>query len=319
MLSVKQINESINQGRSLKFLAQSYSEFSATKLKRIRFGIERNRSFLNELALIYATIKLVSMAREVKKAYALSSTTDTHMRVFLRGGTVFPFPFQKKTPGKKEEKTTINILLTSNYRFYGNLERNLIDFFLKNSIRFQAPTIVIGRTGFEFLKVLGFSTQKTFLFKSDLPKNEELKALVAEITAFDRVLVYHSRFQSVLKQTPFIKDIKEAQFEVSIPKKPVDYIFEPEIDKMLAFFDTQISTILLEQTFLESELARTAARLISMSNAEDNANDFLSDQNVQLAGAKRTLFNAKLLESIASVLARNRKRMSHRQFGVSIT
>lgn len=300
MFSIKQINETISQGQSLLFVAQSYSEVAASKLKRIRRGIERNRYFLSEIVSMYATVKLVAAQRKIS---TVASTSP-----FLNKATRF-LPFATKEtrpPSGKAAKSTINVILTSNYRFYGNLELNLMEFFMKNSRRFQAETIVVGKTGDTFLKSLGFTSYTPIVFKTDLPTLAEIKTLIGKTQSYDRVLLYNSKFQSVLHQAPFIRDIKEAQFEVSIPKHKIDYIFEPEIDKMLLFFDSQISTLLLEQGFLEAELARTAARLIAMDDAQDNAKEFIEAEEKLLGGAKRSLYNIRLLENIAGSMRARR-------------
>lgn len=293
MFSIKQINETIAQGQSLLFVAQSYSEVAAARLKRIRRGIERNRDFLSEIVSMYATVKLVAAQRKVSTVPTTSPLLEKASR-FLRPG---PKPIS--SPRTNKAKSTINIILTSNYRFYGSLELDLIEFFLKNNQRFQAQTIVVGKTGDTFLRAIGFRQYSPIIFKTDLPTLSQIKGLIDKMQTYDRVLVYHSKFQSVLHQAPFIRDIKEAQFEVSIPKRRIDYIFEPEIDKMLLFFDSQISSLLLEQSFLEAQLARTAARLIAMNDAQDNAKDFIEKEEKSLGTAKRSLANIRLLESIA--------------------
>lgn len=310
MQSFRQVNATITEGNSLKFLSQSYSEVAAAKLKRIRRGIERNRSFLSEIATIYAMLKLVATQRQYEKVPSASPFLDTATRLILKGGQLLPFRrgAQLGVLPQKLAKTTINILLTSNYRFYGSLERNLIEFFLNHARRFANRSLVVGRIGIEFLNAIKFTPFEPMIFTADMPNIAELKTLTENIVSYDRVLVFHSSFQSVLSQTSHIKDIKEAQFEVSIPRKKIDYIFEPEIDKMIAFFDTQISSILLEQTFLESELARTAARLVTMNNAEENANKFLGQQKRFLAQAARSLYNIALLDSLSGRFHQRRKR-----------
>lgn len=300
MFSIKQINETISQGQSLLFVAQSYSEVAASKLKRIRRGIERNRYFLSEIVSMYATVKLVAAQRKI-------STVPSTSPFLNKAAMLLPFVTKEtRPPSGKTAKSTINVILTSNYRFYGNLELDLMEFFMKNSQRFQAGTIVVGKTGDTFLKTLGFTRYTPIIFKTDLPTPAEIKTLIGKTQGYDRVLLYHSKFQSVLHQAPFIRDIKEAQFEVSIPKRKIDYIFEPEIDKMLLFFDSQISTLLLEQGFLEAELARTAARLIAMDDAQDNAKEFIEAEEKLLGSAKRSLYNIQLLENIAGSMRARR-------------
>ena len=80
-----------------------------------------------------------------------------------------------------------------------------------------------------------------------------------------------------------------------------NFIFEPEIIRMLDFFDSQIKILLLEQTILESELARTASRLIAMDQAQSRAKDFISDNKRALGQLKKSTYNARLLETLATM------------------
>lgn len=306
MFSTKQITETITEGNSLKFLAESYTEIASARLRKIRAGIERNRMFLHELATMYATIKLVAAQRNIQTQAPRITLQEKASRLFRKESA-------PQTTGQNPKKATINVLLTSNDRFYGSLEHMLIRFFLKNNqyskARLpdgQAKTIVVGKTGVDFFKFFKLIPAVPVIFKKDFPSSSELRVLISHIASYERVLVYHAKFQTVLSQTPSITDIKEAQFEVSIPKRRFDYIFEPEIDKMLLFFDTQISSILLTQTFLESELAHTAARLIAMDNAQENAKRFTAEQERLLAQTRRHEYNARLLATIASMFVQRR-------------
>ncbi len=76
---------------------------------------------------------------------------------------------------------------------------------------------------------------------------------------------------------------------------------EPEIKTIAEFFDNQIKILILESTFLESELARTASRLITMDSAQNEAEKFLSNQELSLLTAQRSIQNARILETIAAM------------------
>jgi len=79
------------------------------------------------------------------------------------------------------------------------------------------------------------------------------------------------------------------------------FIIEPEIKIMADFFDNQIKVLLLEATFLEAELARTASRLVSMDSAQNEAEKYLTVQELALLNAQRSIQNARILETIAAM------------------
>ncbi|KKR80570.1 MAG: ATP synthase gamma chain [Candidatus Daviesbacteria bacterium GW2011_GWA1_41_61] len=274
MSTIKQINQVLEDSNSLKLVAQAYSEIAAIKLQKIRKGIEKNRNFFQEISEIFHVVRVAAMRQGIKIA--------------------------------TKRRGTLSILLTSNYHFYGSLETQLVEFFILNTTKFKTDRIVVGKTGGEFLQTMGyFHPYQPFIFKDDLPMVEELRKMVISLTGYQQILVYYSRMQSVLIQEPHVVDIVQAPPEhyLKVSKLgSLSYIFEPEIDKMVEFFNTQITQLLFEQTFLESELARTAARLTSMDQAQGNANDLIKTQKKLLAEAKRAIDNNRLLETIATLI-----------------
>lgn len=112
-------------------------------------------------------------------------------------------------------------------------------------------------------------------------------------------------------QTPTFTDItqtsylKEGEEDEKNTKKL--FIFEPELTKILDFFETQVMNLLLQQSFLESELSRTAARLVSMDQAQLNANKFILQQTMLLNKARKSESNTRLLETYASIILEKRQ------------
>lgn len=272
MATIKQINQILDESISLKLVAQAYSEISAIKLQKIRSSIEKNRTFFQEISELFHIVKIAAAKQ------GLTVTT--------------------------KKRGSISILITSNHHFYGRLENELIKFFVINTTKFRTDRMVVGRTASEFLHTMGyFHPYQYFTFKDDLPDIAEIRNLVVNLNGYQQISVYYSRMQSVLVQEPHVVDIVQRPPErlVKNPGATAGYIFEPEIHDMMQFFDSQIILLLLEQTFLESELARTASRLISMDQAQMNADEIVKQQQKLLARAKRSADNLHLLETVATL------------------
>lgn len=280
MATLKQLNQILEESSSLKYIAQAYTEISAAKLNKIRGGIERNRLFAEEIIKV---LHVVEEAAAKKRIIA---------------------------PGK--DKGTISLLVTSNYRFYGTLENSLTRYFMVNTAKTKTDRVVVGKTGENYLQSVNyFHPHQTITFATDLPTPEELGRLTSLISGYKQVLIYHSRMQSVLIQKPTVTDLTQRPaVETGSEELTLDYIFEPEIGKVLQFFETQITLLLLEYTFLESELARTAAKMISMDEAQVNADKRIKEQKQSITRAKRAQTNIGLLETAASLMSW--KRGKHR-------
>lgn len=280
MSTIKQIKQQLEQTEDLKMVASAYTEIAAQKLQKIRSGIERNRNFFTEISGITHIVNVAAHQKHI----------------------IVPF---KKTG-------TISLLLTSNHHFFGDIEDKLIKFFMSNTTQFPTDRILVGASAINHFKTLNYSyPYKTFMLKEDLPTYNELKSLTSEIITYQQISVYYSRMQSVIIQNPHVVDLVQKPPEAYIIKKGevLSYIFEPELKKMLDFFDNQVVSLLLEQTFLESELARTASRLMSMDRAQINATNILNNQKLLLSQAKKTEINMNLLETSASLMNLRKEEM----------
>ena len=277
MATINQMKITLYHDESLKLVARTLSEVSASRLQQIRGTIERNRGFYTEIAGLYHIVKTEALERNILS--------------------------------KNKKAGAVSILISSNHRFSGAVENKLFLLYVSHTPEFTTKRIVIGKTGQKFLKDshywADFDNMETV---SDMPNKEELQKLSEEVRKFERIFVYYPKFKTILSQQPNFTDLT-GSIEPS-PRgeyqKSFYYIFEPEIEKMYAFFDQQIVALLLEQTFLEAELARTAARLISMEQAQRNAENVIKDDHRALAMAQRSRQNRGLLEMVTSLVSLNK-------------
>lgn len=280
-MTIKEINNLIEESSSLKQITQAFTQIASSKLKRIRDGVERNRDFFKDLSDIYGLINIIARGRKIK--------------------------LQPKN-GK-----TLSIVLSSNQRFYGKITSELVEYFLVQVSKIKSDKLIIGKSANEILKSVNYALNyKPLILDGDFPTNAEFLVLSNYVNAYSRVLVFHPQFQSVLVQKPIIADITHTEEQVNLKTKASkeliaqinNFIVEPELEIIVNFFDSQIKTLLLEAAFLEAELARTASRLISMDNAQNEAEKYLSVQETLLLNAKRSIQNARILETVAAM---NRK------------
>lgn len=280
-MTIQEIEKLITEGNSLKTIAVAYSEIAHLKIKKIRAEVERNRTFYDEIARIYGIVK----------GYAI-----------------------KKGVAIQKPKKRLHILVTSNYKFYGNINLSLINYFLGSTreIR-ETDTIVIGRGAVDFFKATNIlPNYKQVLLQKDIPTPVELHSLSTIVSEYNQVLVFYSKLKSLLVQRATFTDLTATSFYArafqvgtvySKSDDPMYFIFEPELPKLLGFFETQIMTLLLEQTFLESELSRTASRFISMDQAQTEADKFIKIYKIMEGYTHRSIENMKILDNFATLTA----------------
>lgn len=277
-MTIRELTEEIQTTKNLKDIAQSYTEISSLRLKKIRKKTEQSRVFFQDLAYIFGLLHHMAEVRKLKN---------------------------KLIPIKPPKEVVI--LITSNFRFYGRISNSATQLFMKYTEKHHADQIVIGKLGADLLRSRRYSQPyKLIKLQKDIPNHEEMLNLTELIKNYTSVILIYSEFRTILSQVPVIKDLTQTQIQASQSQfKKMDYAFilEPEIKTMIDFFDTQIKNVLLSAAFLETELARVASRLLAMDQAQNNAKSLLKKEAQQLIFAKRALFNKKTLETWISIIA----------------
>lgn len=263
----------LDEVQTMKFISSAYTEASAVKLRNIRGAFEANRQFFEEISHVYHLVKLVSAKR----------------------------PKNIKLP--KSEDKTLYVAITSNQRFYGNLNVNIIRTFLSDTEKVECDRLVIGSTGKESLESTKFKNQYTpLLFAKDFPTRQETNSFLEASTKFSKVILYYPKFVTLITQTVAKVDITQsAKSEEKGSEEEIHIIFEPELAQILVFFERQVRALLFLRVMLEADLSRTAARLLTMSAAEERADQLIKEKKMELRKVMRSFINTQLLETFAGM------------------
>jgi F0F1-type ATP synthase gamma subunit len=84
-------------------------------------------------------------------------------------------------------------------------------------------------------------------------------------------------------------------------EKKYTYYFEPSLEKVLNFFESQVFASLLKQTVHEGELARLASRVKSMETALVNIEKEEKMIKAEARKLKKNTENKKRTESLAGI------------------
>lgn len=261
---------------ALHFVTGTFFELSAEKIGRLRRDFEKNRTFFEEIAGLYEAIR-----RAAAKA--------------------------KKGETSESAGRSIAVAFTSNAHFYGSINAEVVRSFVAHVE--QTPDeelLVIGRTGQSFME--GYELRGRacdfFSFEGDDPTREEIRSVLERLAPYQHVFVFHPSFVNVFTQNAAMLDITHAPAEDAkdIDKHDaVEYIFEPELSRVLSFFETRVRYLLFRRIMFEAELARTAARLLSMNQAEDRADHALSALKHRVRREAEAFKDARLLETFSGI------------------
>ncbi len=295
MAQKKLVQEDLEALNSLKDLVQSYEEIAVIRMQNIKESVLKTRDFLTEISDIFVDLK-ASYEREVK---------DLMARIKRGEKTIIQ--------GLQNNGKTLLVYLSSNGRLYGSVTQKTFRLFtedLKKPEGTTADLVVIGSAGREMFEGSNASKNKQFEY-FEIPDTsvnvDHIKKLMQKFLQYEKVYIYYGKFGNVVTQTPIATSITgEDVFETEIvnPTPREDrFIFEPTLEKIFHFFETQIMANLFSQTLLENQLARHASRV----NAMEEALGHIEEESKKLNQVKNRLRhltqNKKQLETISGVIS----------------
>lgn len=270
MSAINDLKEILEQTQTAEFVTTMLRDISATRLQAIRGEFEANRIYFKELHELMALVQ----------SYA--SITKIQL-------------------DNKEKRKRVYVAVTSNKRFYGSLNHEIIRALYADLLTNKdADSLVVGQTGQQISSINPLPKKSEFVaFKKDEPTEEELYKLIEKLTPYDEVLVIHPTFINSFQQHAKTTDITHLP-DVE-RKKPavrsIDYIFEPDIPKIIDFFKTQIRLTLFMRVLLETQVAFTGARLMKMQRAREKAGEMVESQQLVIHKQTSTVKNMRLLET----------------------
>ena len=201
----------------------------------------------------------------------------------------------------------LTVALTSNQRFFGTLNNEIMSSVLNFCDKNNTSLLVMGNTGINYLRAINYNkTFQTMTLEQDIPSQKETGEFFQEIKRFDKVTIFYPKFISFLKQNVGLMEITSkiptlAESQKEKYKDEINLIFEPELSKMLKFFETEVKMLLFKRVLLETDLARTAARLLSMSQAEERTDYEIRLKKMELRKVTISFTNAQLLETFSGI------------------
>lgn len=270
MSVVVELKEQLEGTQTARFVTTVLRDISATKLQEIKEAFDKNTLYYEEMRDLDALVQTYALRN------ALLEKEST------QNGQIF-------------------VALTSNKRFAGMLNRDIIERLTGRMDKDDSSSfMVIGRTGRTYLEGSPYEDRfQYYEFESDSPTSAEARKLLKRLSEFDQVYVFCPKFINPFRQEVSLIDITHKPEPKKAEELNVDYIFEPEIIDLLAFFEDQIRFILFNRVLLETKLAQTGARLTKMQRARERAKEMVGDLRHTIHKEENALESMHLLETFA--------------------
>ncbi|OGZ96439.1 MAG: hypothetical protein A2847_02285 [Candidatus Sungbacteria bacterium RIFCSPHIGHO2_01_FULL_50_25] len=287
MITTKSLTKEISELRGLGELVSTYEFIAASAMRRIRNTVLENRAFHLGLNDVY---------QEVKRAYE----ADLRMLVGRRGEQV-----RKESILMRKSKKTALVFLSANTALYGDIIAKTFSLFIREAAHGGADIVVIGKVGRALLEreLLG-KKYIYFDFPDTAIAQENLKTISKHLSQYEKVIVFHGRFKSLVSQEAAASSVSGDELEAigrSDGAEGIKYIFEPSLETIVIFFETEIFGSLLEQVFHESRLAKLASRMILLDRASVNVGGVLKRMTFRRGQLEHRAFNRKQLDALSGI------------------
>lgn len=283
MSSQKELKEDLAAVGAIKSITSVYQEIASFRMNELRDRVTATREFLEGISSVY---------NHAKTAYIVSvKARSPREREKLWKSLSFV-----RRNGKK-----VYVYLSANEHLYGTLILDVWGHYINDLNKDQADAAVVGSIGGYLLGNEKINVKKeTFELNDDQPQADQVKKIVDFISQYEQVVIYHGQMVTVLNQIPVRSEISGGiSFDKSIGKTAKSYLFEPSPESILEFFESEIIAALFNQTVLEHQLARFAARMVAMDQATENANEESKRIVRQIRMLSRRIANRKQLEVFA--------------------
>lgn len=282
MKNYQTITNELERLGTIKALVDTYEVVAATSMRRIRNSVLENRAFHLGLNLIFQEVRRAHQ-KELRRLIPRRKSVAQSW-IYRNGKTVFVF-------------------LSANTGLYGDIVFKIFSKFLEESKHNKADIVVIGRVGEELFKeTMSGRPHVYFDFPDTRVRHEDLAPISSYLNQYEKVIVFHGVFGSLILQRPESSNISgDILPSDNVSLDEIIYIFEPSLESVAVFFETEIFSSLLEQVFNESRLAKLASRLILLDRSSTNI-----DRHTKLVTGDRRkirhiVYNRKQLDAIGGL------------------
>lgn len=195
------------------------------------------------------------------------------------------------------------LVVTSDRGLAGSLNIKTIKEAIDNYGKdFNADFVAIGKKGRDFLKNYGFNIIAEFIKISEKPEYRKVLPIIhlakEEFLSgkYKEVVVIYPHFVSTLVQKSKIIKLLPFRLEETEGKNMDRVIFEPDKKIIVNTLIPRILEINLWQIILEAVASEHSARMVSMKNANDNAEDLIDDLTLTFNQGRQANITRELAE-----------------------
>ncbi len=188
-----------------------------------------------------------------------------------------------------------------------NINRKTATFIL--SQKTPVSLVLVGRRGIGFMRRYGREIRAEFSRIGDKPSLLDTLPISHIIIddystgLIDMAYIAYEQFINTARQVPVIEQILPVVPDESTKSQDLDYIFEPNPRDVLNKLLPRFVEAEIYHAILESIASEQSARMVSMRNATDNANELVQSLTLEYHKARQEAITSELLDIVGGGLA----------------
>lgn len=217
-------------------------------------------------------------------------------------------PIHPLLGAREEIRTVALVLITADRGLCGsyNVEaiRRAVQFLQRQEEReIEVQVLAVGRRGRDYMARMGVEVVAELINLSDRPSLLDTVPISRIILegyedgTFDAAYVTYTEFINVLAREPRIRSLLPlTTFTEAREGGKVDYIYEPEPATVLSQLLPRFVEVVVYQMILESLASEHSARMVSMRNATENAQELIIDLTLSYNKARQAAITKEITE-----------------------
>jgi F-type H+-transporting ATPase subunit gamma len=257
-----------------------------------------------------------SKLRRAQSATLASRPYEQKLREVLNDLAPYADPLTHPLLVHRPVQRALMVVITSDRGFVGAMNANVLRASLRHAETLPAASWVgVGRKAIGQLRRLRRPMVAEFTNLGDRPRTADTGPIGAVAqeeflsARVDEVYLVFTRFVNTLRQVPTVRRILPLvpEEEDIDTRPPLQYIFEPDPETVLAAVLPRLIEVSVYQAILENIASEHSARLIAMRNATDAAGELIEDLSLAANKARQWRITKEMLEiaSGAEALAKS--------------
>jgi F0F1-type ATP synthase gamma subunit len=281
MPTLNQINDQYRFTLEMHSLVQASQEISVMKIQQVRKSSLETRTYMDGVFNIFFDVR---------------SAQHRIIQKLIENHKQFP-----------QKETVLIVFVSTNEMFTGEIIPKVFRSFAEEVRKKNADIMVIGKVGKKlFDRTLGKKYPYTYVdMDINNPDDEQLKQLTSTFLEHARIDIYQGKYLSLAEQKPVAINLSG---DTTLNEQPHTeagenrrFLFEPSLDYLVNFFETQMTATLFRLTLNESRLANLGSRITTLESSVHNLEQQVDMLEKRRQLATRRIQNKKQLQRLSGM------------------